>query len=126
MKVRNGFVSNSSSSSFCIYGTSMDFGDILEKVKNSNFLTEEEMKMFNEDDDGDDVEWYEVGEMLADKCGLSSYTDYDNDTLWLGLEWSSVGDDETGRQFKDKVKSKLEEMLGPDVDCDTYDETIYN
>ena len=36
MKIRNGFVSNSSSSSFCIYGTSVDIdGNIEEMIENT-------------------------------------------------------------------------------------------
>ena len=33
MKVRNGFVSNSSSSSFCIFGTCIELDEMVEKFK---------------------------------------------------------------------------------------------
>ena len=46
--------------------------------------------------------------------------------VWIGKEWSSIGDDETGRQFKESVKSELEKFLGPDVECETHDEEISN
>ena len=119
MKVRNGFVSNSSSSSFCIYGTEMDLGDLIEKIKESNILPEEELERMEEED-----EWYELGELLEEKLGLTTYQSDDN--FWIGKEWSSIDDDETGRQFKENVKAKLEKAFGPDVECDTYDEEIYN
>jgi hypothetical protein len=43
MKIRNGFVSNSSSSSFCIYGTHLedDFADVLKKIKKTDLKTYE-------------------------------------------------------------------------------------
>ena len=49
MKIRNGFVSNSSSSSFCIYGTYIEFDDLMEKIKEMNFLSEEEIETVEED-----------------------------------------------------------------------------
>jgi len=120
MKIRNGFVSNSSSSSFCIYGIDMDFSDVIEKLKASNFLTTEEVERMEEED-----EWYEVDEIIESKTVLSVHRDDDN--CWIGRSWSSVGDDETGSQFKESVKDELEKILGSDVDdCSTYEETIYN
>ena len=121
MKVRNGFVSNSSSSSFCIYGTSMDLSDLIEKVRESNLIPEDELDRLEENE-----ELYEIAELVKEKIGLSSYQDYENDSIWFGREWSTIDDDETGKQFKEDIKSKLETFLGPDVVCDTYDETIYN
>ena len=118
MKVRNGFVSNSSSSSFCIYGAYMDFDEMIEKIKESNLIPEEELERLEEDD-----EWYELGELLEEKLGLSTY--HSEDCFWIGREWSSIDDEETGRQFKDGVKTKLEEAFGS-IECDTHEEEIYN
>jgi hypothetical protein len=119
MKVRAGFVSNSSSSSFCIYGTEMDLSDLIEKIKETNLLPEEEMEGMEEND-----EWYELGELLEEKLGLSTYQS--EDYFWIGREWSCIDDDETGRQFKEGVQKKLEDAFGPDVDCGTHEEEIYN
>lgn len=119
MKVRAGFVSNSSSSSFCIYGTSMDLSDVIEKIKESNLVPEEKLERMEEND-----EWYNLGELLEKKTGLSTYQS-END-FWIGREWSDIDDDETGRQFKENVKAKLEKAFGPDVECGTYEEEIYN
>lgn len=121
MKIRNGFVSNSSSSSFCIYGTALEFGEVLEKLNESKYFTEEELENFDEDEG-----IYEIGEIISKKTTLSVHVDGEGDTLWVGKEWSTIGDDETGREFKESIKTELEKLLGVDVDCDTYDETIYN
>jgi len=117
MKIRNGFVSNSSSSSFCIYGTYIEFDDLMEKIKEMNFLSEEEIETVEEDN-------WELESILSDKTDLSVYSG-DGD-VWIGKEWSSIGDDETGRQFKESVKSELEKFLGPDVECETHVEEISN
>jgi hypothetical protein len=118
MKVRVGFVSNSSSSSFCIYGASMDLSEIIEKVKESHLIPEEELERLDEDN-----EWYELGEILEKKLGLSTYQS--EDYFWIGREWSGIDDNETGRQFKDGVQKKLEDVFGS-IECATHEEEIYN
>jgi len=119
MKVRNGFVSNSSSSSFCIYGADFDLNDLIEKIKKSNFLTENELEELEEND-----EWYELGGIIAEKSDLDFYLS--EDCAWIGKSWRSIGDDETGKQFKEKVRSKIEKILGTDIECDTHEEEIYS
>lgn len=119
MKIRNGFVSNSSSSSFCIYGAYLDFDELVEKVKASNLLTEEKVEELEEND-----EWYELEEIIGEKTNLEVYSS--DDSYWVGRSWSSIDDDETGRQFKESVKADIEKVFGPDIDCSTHEEEIYN
>jgi hypothetical protein len=98
MKVRKGFVSNSSSTSFVIYGVSLPEG--------------------KEDD------YYDL--LSDDPVGLNIfYPEYDG--IYIGKSWSSIKDDETGLQFKQSVENRLKELLGnQDVKCSTYEEGYYN
>ena len=94
MKYRKGFVSNSSSSSFCIYGTDIE---------------EEEYRKLNADDneDGEDK--------LKGTClSLESIM---GEAFWIGREYSSIEDDETGAQFKKRVEEDIEKVLGKKVKC---------
>lgn len=117
MKVRNGFVSNSSSSSFCIYGAYMDIDELVEKLKNSNLLTEDELEEMEEDGyDG-------LDEVFSDK-DLEFYIS--EDCTWIGKSWDSIEDDQTGGEFKKLVQTKLWDLLGTDVECSTHNEEIYN
>ena len=74
MKVRSGFVSNSSSSSFCIYGTYLEFSEIIEKLKASNLLTKEEF-LWNQNQNLMNLDFLEIG---TSNDALIKYCNNDN------------------------------------------------
>jgi len=118
MKNRLGFVSNSSSSSFLIYGVALDRSEVLECLKPEKPEVDEDAE-----DEYEDV--YEALEdAISSQEGLEYHIPYD-DTVYIGACWSSIGDDETGAQFKNRVKAQLTEMFG-DVKCSTHSEAWYN
>ena len=86
MKVRQGFVSNSSSSSFLIFGSYIPIPN--------------------------DVEYAEDYYAKFEEAGLSAYED--EGSVYVGLSWDKVGDDETGKQFKERVK-RLITSVQPDI-----------
>jgi len=116
MKVRIGFVSNSSTSSFLIYGTTIGSNDI-EKAYNKFFPS----KTPEEDEDRYTDE--RLDEILQKeefkKYRLETWhPDYDDEN-YIGACWSSVGDDETGKQFKERVEKQLKSIFGDDISCGT-------
>lgn len=111
MKIRNGFVSNSSSSSFCIYGangTAEDFGIVEPK----------------DEKEAEDFEAYEELDKKCSELGLEMYAPEGGD-FYVGRGWSSIKDDETGKEFKKSVKAALKKMAGKDIACDTHEEACY-
>lgn len=93
MKIRNGFVSNSSTSSFLIYGTVLSDDDLEKR--------------------GIDI--YAVDELVD----IEAHSPYDDD-WFIGVSWSKVKDDQTGAQFKAEVRNRLIEILGDGLTFDTH------
>ena len=95
MKIRSGFVSNSSASSFLLYG--VDNPDISAMAE---YLNSIEPDTYSEEDEGDIIETF------CKKFGLEYYN---VDGEWtIGKSWSDVGDNQTGAEFKKTVQDALD------------------
>ena len=101
MKTRQGFVSNSSSTSFCIYGIIINNANVEE-------LDEDLMRKIKREDD------------------LYYFTNYESNTIWVGRHLRSIKDSQTLRQFKDDVEHDIKNKLFPDAEhFDIFEESWY-
>jgi hypothetical protein len=116
MKIRQGFVSNSSSSSFLIYGT-------IPTEKQIDMAFEAYFPNEVEDYDDEDDYYEKINKLLSidEFCDLSMDHPYDDDEFYIGKSWSRVKDDETGKEFKDNVSAKLKKLFGDECECGTYE-----
>ena len=133
MKIRNGFVSNSSSSSFLIYGVALETSEFRELFvknlqENVEVLPEYAKKLLENPDDFDYDYDYELGEaackMLGEDFSLDSPSEWD--TFYIGRSWGSVRDNETGKQFKESVETQLKKYFGEDVEIGTHSEAWFD
>jgi hypothetical protein len=98
MKIRSGFVSNSSTSSFVVCGISMD--------------TEEFEEQFHEEvEKAEDV--FDVYEAFTEKSDLEYAAD--DCHVVFGIPLLNMQDFETLSQFKQRVRAVLSDKFGTDV-----------
>jgi len=111
MKFRSGFVSNSSSSSFVCYGTEVD-NEMLAKI--AGLKPNDDGEYF--DEEGTEVEYseisYEAEKKLPENFVIGGPGE---DYQMIGRTYQSMGDDETGKEFKESTKKVLTELLGKEV-----------
>lgn len=133
MKIRAGFVSNSSSSSFCLVGAYFsDIEDMLKagtpeftkKLVEEGFPNKEDYE-----DYGDFID--AVGDIdplsaISEATGLEAIGYYDDQGIYIGLSFTSIDDDETPRKFKADIKKELEKSFTELSDFGIQEGTVYS
>jgi len=115
MKVRTNYVSNSSSSSFCIVGVAIDSDDMGEFFDG-----------FNPDED----ELYEFleGSLTGELTFHRGLGEYSEDTYVIGTPIQAIKDEQTFKEFKQQVFKALKEsgFKGEESDVKIHEDGGYD
>lgn len=119
MKKRIGFVSNSSSSSFLIYGVYTSKEDILTYKELLEKSLVPSLREYYQEDPS------EYLRHLGLYCSKGPYDD--NNSYYIGCSWDEIKDDETGSQFKKRVEEFIKKVVkNQNIECGTCSEAWMN
>jgi hypothetical protein len=109
MKIRIGFVSNSSTSSFCIFGCCIDMGDACSNLIMTGSILENETCSSRG-----------VIEDIAAQNGIEFYQIEDNSDIYLGFDFTSIPDNVNVGEWKKEKEGILKKFFGENINYSVY------
>ena len=117
MKVRTGFVSNSSTSSFIIFGCCLDKEEVVKVLLEKKVITQEQSEDYGSAEYG--------AEAIGDGCDVE-YGDGEDNYIYFGWDFTSIPDDVVVGEWKKEKEDMVKKIFGDDVKCSVHSEAWPN
>lgn len=115
MKIRTGFVSNSSSSSFCIYGIVAEQSEVVDMLVANGKIQESEYE----------ESLYDIIEGVLKDTNLDYFDCGDSDYIGIGVSFTSMPDDAVCGEWKKNIEIEMKQLLGDNIKCQNCEEAFY-
>lgn len=109
MKIRMGFVSNSSSTSFCVYGITTTRDVLMELWQREHFQTE-----------------WNLFEINYQETSDGTWNEDSTRRIVVGKELIECPDDMTMGEFKRYIQEFVTKWFGPDKKCSIHEESWFD
>jgi len=113
MRIKSEFVTNSSSCSFVVMGTTISPDEISDEKWAQSGLNMVEVDGFSEDFDTVVTDLTKSND-LTYSFGNTDY--YDTEDVMVGIYYTDMRDDETLAEFKARVKQQIKDSFGVEKD----------
>jgi len=113
MKIRIGFVSNSSTTSFCIFGVCLEENEAVDLLVKNGIISQD----VADGGDSGEILW-NLEKDHGVECSMGESDDY----VFIGVDFTTIPDDVVVGEWKKDQEKLIKKVFGPEIKCSVCSE----